>query len=275
MIIAVTSFAGAPGVTTAAAALAVHWPRPVVLIEADTSAVSSLMAGFLRANFAPGDAGVEKLAFSFSRGLIGTEDILDAEFKIAIALHDLAPIPSAPIPSIPEGHKMWVIPGFTNLAVVDGVRGLWARLPHLLGGIGQGGIDIILDLGRLHVEDPRLPLLDVADRVLVTSTASVNDLNRTYRRLELEDINQRARTLAGERYWALLVEPVAEGVPAREFSKHVLPVVATLPFDSTGAATFSHGRPDPKPHRNSYRGAIRRAVQDLQVLHDRNQRSAG
>lgn len=265
-IIALASLAGAPGVTTAATALAVHWRRPVVLIEADTSAASTMMAGFFRANLRTTEGGIEKLAYALTREALEAEDILNPELALAIAVHNLPPIPSMPIPSIPAQHQMWVVPGFVNLAVVDGVRSLWAKLPRLLAALGEGGIDVILDLGRLQIEDPRLSLLDAADKVLICASASSVDLNRAYRRLALPDLAQRVRTMAGERYWSLLSAPVATELPSSAFTEHILPVVATLPHDPEGAAVFSHGRPDSKPTRNRYRGAARRAAQDLRVM---------
>ncbi|WP_235201577.1 hypothetical protein [Microbacterium sp. CH12i] len=245
VVIALTSFAGAPGVTTAATALAVHWPRPVLLVEADTNAVSSLMTGFFRSNLRTTDGGIEKLAFAFSRDSLEAEDLLDSDYGLSIPVHDLPPIPTMPIPAIPDGHKMWVIPGFVNLGVVDGVRSLWAKLPRLLGALADGGIDVIVDLGHLDIDDDRLPLVDTADRVVVSATASMVDLNRTYRRLELSDLNDRARAPGSERYWTLLNTTVSERIPAREFSTHVLPVLATLPHDPSGAACSHTGDQTP------------------------------
>lgn len=274
-LLAVTSLAGAPGATTAATALAVHWPRPVLLLEADTAAASTLMTGFFRSNLRPTDGGIEKLAFALSRNALDAEDILDPEYALAIAVHELAPIPSMPIPTLPDGHKMWVIPGFANLGVVDGVRSLWNKLPQLLTTLSDGGIDVIVDLGHLSIDDERFPILDIADRVIITAEATMVDLNRTFRRLGLNDLNERVQGGTDERYWLVLNEAVAEGIPAKEFASHVLPVLATLPHDPSGAAVFSHGRMDSKPNRNSYRGAIRRAVQDIAALRDRTQRRVG
>ena len=280
-VLAVTSLAGAPGVTTAATALAVHWPRPVVLVEADTSAASSLMAGFFRSNLRTTSGGIEKLSFAFSRDVLEAGDILDPELRLAIAVHDLPPVPSTPIPALPAGHRMWVIPGFANLNVADGIRGLWFKLPRLFDALGEGGIDVIVDLGRFGVDDPRLPVIDTVDRVVVCASASMVDLNRCYRRLELADLTQRvgARSdknraaIAGDRFWMLLSEPAAETIPSREFAGHLLPVLATLPHDPVGAAVFSHGRPDPKPSRNTYRAGIRGAVTALTSLSRDRERS--
>lgn len=267
-----TSLAGAPGVTTAATALAVHWPRPVLLLEADTSAASTIMPGFFRANLRPSAGGIERLSFAIARNALEAEDILDPELSLSIAVHDLPPIPECPIPAIPAGHRMWVIPGFASLSMIGGVLGLWKILPNLVGALGEGGIDVIIDLGRLGFDDPRLALIDASDRVIVNAEATVTDLNRSYRRLELTDLNQRVRAGAdSERFWALLKKSSHEAFNARSFSEHVLPVLATLPNDPAGAAVFSHGRPDPKPHRNTYRAAARGVVNDLQVLAARTQ----
>jgi hypothetical protein len=81
------------------------------------------------------------------------------------------------------------------------------------------------------------------------------DLNRVYRRLELAD-----RTGTEQKYRLLLTESPAEPISVADFAHHTLPVLATVPFDPDGAATFSLGKPDPRPNRNQYRQAIRRAV---------------
>ena len=47
-IIAHFSTHGAPGVTMSTLALALQWPRPVLLVEADTASPSSILAGFMR-----------------------------------------------------------------------------------------------------------------------------------------------------------------------------------------------------------------------------------
>jgi hypothetical protein len=273
-VVALTSLAGAPGVTTTAAALAVHWPRPVLLIEADTSAVSTLRPGFFRANLPTRSGGIENLSYAMSRSMLESSDILNPSFAISIAVHELAPIAERPIPALPAGHQMWVVPGFVNHTVIDGVRSMWPRLPNLLAALSETNTDVILDLGRLSIDDPRLALLDTADQVIIAMSTSLIDLVRNHQRLEVPDLKDRARALAGERYWMLLNEAPAQQLPARDFTSLLgLPAVATLPHDPIGAAVFSHGNPDAKPNRNAYRAAIRRLAQDIQELDSRQERS--
>jgi hypothetical protein len=263
-VIAVTSFAGSPGVTTAAVAIAVNWPRPVVLLEADISGVSSVMAGFFRANLLPTVAGLDKVAVAFTRNILAWPDILDPDTRLSIAVHDLPVLSPLPIPELPAGHRLWVIPGFVHLSIIDGVRALWARLPALLRALSDNGVDVIVDLGRLHIDDVRLPILDQADTVLVCAEGTMVDLNRLYRRLELPDMSDRLEGIGrAEKFRILLRDAPAEPVRAGEFTRHLMPVLATLPFDPQGAAPFSVGKPDPRPARNKYRQAICRTVAQL------------
>lgn len=265
-VVALTSLAGAPGATTAALAFAVHWPRPVVVIEADTSAVSTMMTGFLRSNFPPRAAGIEKLAIASTRGVLHSEDLLDPERELAIPLHQL-PALELPVPAIPDSHQMWVIPGFVNLATVDGNVSMWGRLPRILRALSESGIDVIVDIGRLGHEDPRRVLLDTLDHVVVCAESTMTDLNRLYRRLEMADLTGHVTSTGGQSRWSVLLrKPVAQEIPKRDFATHVLPVLEVLPHDPDGAAVFSLGNPDLKPRRNRYRSAIRGAVAKLDQL---------
>ena len=56
-IVCLTSASGSPGVTTTAVGMAFSWPRPVLLVEADPTGGSGVLAGFLRGT-TPYDAGV-------------------------------------------------------------------------------------------------------------------------------------------------------------------------------------------------------------------------
>ena len=90
-VIALASISGSPGVSTAALALGVHWPRPVVVIEADTNAVTSAMPGFFRSNLLPELGGIEKVQLAYSRGILTPEDLLDPDRFAATAPADATP----------------------------------------------------------------------------------------------------------------------------------------------------------------------------------------
>jgi hypothetical protein len=68
-LIVLTSSRGAPGVTTIALALALLWPRPSVLLEADVSGSSSVAAGCLRGTLGP-QRGLINLAVAHRAGTL-------------------------------------------------------------------------------------------------------------------------------------------------------------------------------------------------------------
>jgi hypothetical protein len=256
---AFSTFTGTSGVTTAAFAAGVHWPRPVLVIEADISNVGSAMTGFFRSNL-NSSAGMHQVSLAQSRGVLNLEALLDPEFEISIPVHALPPIPSMPLPSLPAEHRMWVIPGYRDLRTVEGVQAVWNHLPALFPQLHDRGIDVLIDLGRLGRNDPRLPVVDAADQVVVLATTTMSDLNRLHKRFRLPDLQERIRGLGQSRYSLLLTDAPAEAVAPTEFGHAVLPVLGLLPFDPVGAAVFAHGREDPRPRHNRYRIGLRKAV---------------
>lgn len=261
-VIALTSFAGSPGVTTAALALGVHWPRPVVVVEADVATVTTSMPGFFRSNIHPSAAGgLDRIAVASSRGALTVEDLLDPERRLALPVHALPLVRENPVPALRPGHQMWVVPGFYHLGILDGVRGLWDRLPRLFRSLSEAGIDVLVDLGRFAPGDTRHAVLDGADQVLLFATATMVDLNRSVRRAQLPDLAERLDGVGrAERYRVVLTSPAAEEIPMDGFAGTVAPVLGTFPFDPQGASVFSLGRPDAKPSRNQYRNAVQIAV---------------
>lgn len=258
-VVVFTAVTGTPGVTTATIASGVHWDRPVLVVEADTSNVGSVMTGFFRGGL-DATAGMHQVSLALSRRALNAEALLDPDFGIAIPVHELPRVPQMPIPTIPAGHRMWVIPGYRDLGTLDGVRDVWDRLPHLFAALHQVGIDVLVDLGRLTRDDPRLVVLDAADQVVVLASATMTDLNRLHKRVRLPDLDTRLHGSGGDRWALLLTDPAAEPVAARDFGRSVMPVIATTRLDPAGAAVFAHGREDPKPSRNGYRADIRRTV---------------
>lgn len=258
-LVVFTSISGSPGVTTATLAAGVHWPRPVVVIEADTANVGQVMTGFFRASLdAP--AGMQHLTLAVTRNTLTVQTVLDPEGGIAIPVHLLPPSTLTPIPALPAGHRLWVIPGWRDLTTAQGLQTVWGRVAALAEQLHEHGIDTLVDLGRLSVHDPRTVLLDAADQVLMCATATLTDLNRLHKRLRLPDLAAR---LGGDRYRLLLIGAPTTPVSVADFALAVLPVASRIGFDPIGAAVFSHGNDDPRPGRNQYRRDIRRAVSDL------------
>lgn len=256
-----TSLAGSPGVTTATVAAGVHWPRPVVVVEADTANVGQVMTGFFRAAL-DATAGMHQVTLAITRGALTVQEVLDPDGGIAIPVHLLPPAPRTPIPALPVGQRMWVIPGWRDLTSLGGVQTVWGRLARLAEELDGHGIDVLIDLGRLTIDDPRQLLLDAADQVIVVATASLTDLNRLHKRLRLPDLADRTGP-AQDRYRLLLIDAPTSPVAAADFTRAALPVAAKIGFDPIGAAVFSHGNEDPRPNRNRYRADLRHAVTAL------------
>ncbi|MFT4284333.1 MAG: hypothetical protein QM598_05805 [Protaetiibacter sp.] len=261
-LIAFTSFAGSPGVSTAAIAAAVHWPRPVLFLEADTNNVGTILTGFFRSNLET-RAGMHQVSVASSRGELTLKAMLDPAFEISIPAHDLPYVPSMPIPAIPTGHKLWVIPGYRELQIIDGVKSIWAKLPGIVSPARDTGLDVILDLGRLGRDDLRFPLVDAADQVVIVASSSMSDLNRLHKRARHTDMEERLKGNGRTKFSTLLVKATAEAVAPAEFARVTVPVLSTLSFDPDGAAVFATGKEDRKPNRNLYRRDIREAVAKL------------
>ncbi|MCB0909871.1 MAG: hypothetical protein KDB63_22470, partial [Nocardioidaceae bacterium] len=62
-VVALASASGSPGVTTTSLGLALAWPRPVLLVEADPTGGSGILAGFFR-GLREYDAGLVEVALS-------------------------------------------------------------------------------------------------------------------------------------------------------------------------------------------------------------------
>ena len=145
-VIALTSARGAPGVTTTALALTAAWPRPVLLLEADVSGSSSILAGYLGGTRAH-DHGLVDLALAHRAG----------------TLFSSLQQSSVELP----GTNKWLLPGLVSPAQAANLRPVWDPLAAVLSGLEREGMDVIIDAGRLGAEHGPLPLLRQAEVMLL------------------------------------------------------------------------------------------------------------
>jgi MinD-like ATPase involved in chromosome partitioning or flagellar assembly len=155
-LIAIASDKGAPGVTTAALALAAVWPRPVLLAECDP---------------AGGD-----LVYRFPAAGGGHLDPRRGVLSLAvIARRGMAP------------HQVWehtqklhggldVLAGVTNAEQGAGLSLLWGPIGKVLASLPQA--DVIADCGRLGADGPLYDLLAEATAVVLVSKVQVADVIR-------------------------------------------------------------------------------------------------
>jgi len=238
-LIVLTSASGSPGVTTTALALALTWRRPALLVEADPTGGSAVLAGYFRGRAAPTDSLID-LAFAHRGGTL------------------VESIPSVTM-RIPESSAT-LIPGTRAHGQARSLTSLWEPLAEAFKSLDTLGQDVIVDAGRLGLDGSPEPLVYAADlALLVTRTDLV--------------------ALAGARSWAetlrggfeqqgtptsLGILTVGDGRPyrARELAKVLpVPVPASLAWDESTAAVFSHGH---DATRKLDRSALLRSVRTAQ-----------
>lgn len=247
-LIAIASAKGAPGCTTSAIALTRAWPRPALLVEADIAG-SSVLPGFYQGQH-PHDRGLRQLAIAYSHG----------EF-------DQHQLRENTLPMFEEAHDRYFLPGIPDASSAPALRDLWGPLASLLATLESGGVDVIVDLGRLvSPADPREALLTVADLVLVTTGSRLPDI---YPARAL--VNARVETAARQvTNHALLIVGAGRPYPEREIAKQIgLTCVGALAWDPVSAEVYSVGAKTTKKFDNS---SLSRTA--TTVAHETSQRIA-
>lgn len=237
-VVALTSASGSPGVSTTVLGLAMQWPRPVLLVEADPTGGSSILAGYLRGHTQPGP------------------DLVDLMLS-----------PLGPADALPQVAT--ALPGTTTISYVAGtrthiqaaaLRDHWAQLADVLANLDATGQDVIIDAGRLGLAGSPEPLLCAADLTLVVTRTHLPALMAA--RSWAETVTQPG---IGWRWPGLLL--IGEGMPytAREVSRLLgLPVVAEIEDDTDSAAVFHRGAARPRHFEaGTYARSLHAATESL------------
>lgn len=231
-VIALTSATGAPGVTTTCLALALSWPRPVLLVEADPAG-GDILAGYLRAEVRA-DRGLAYLALAARR------DELAEQFPAQLV--DLGQR-KGPVTRL-------LLPGVGDPAEAAGVAAAWPRLAEFFTRLGEGvhrpdeppreALDVIVDCGRCVAPYPPTAMLAAADAVLfvvrstLRSVSGASPVLGTLRR-------DMARAGGDPERIGLLVVEEGEYRSADLGRALGAPVVATMPWRVREAAVLSDG----------------------------------
>ena len=218
-VIALASASGSPGVTTTALGLALLWPRPVLLVEADPTGGSGLLAGYF--------GGTRE----YETGLI--ELALTAS-----SVHDGLAEVSQRI----EGTSVSFVAGTRSHTQASALRDLWQPLSEELADLKTTGQDVIVDAGRLGLVGTPEPLLTNADLTLLVTRTTLPALSAVRSWADsiqrgTFDWQQSGVVIIGEK------RPYTGGEVSGVLG---LPVVASLPDDSAAAAVFSRGAQHPK-----------------------------
>ncbi len=223
-VIVLTSASGSPGVTTSAVGLALSWPRPVVLLEADPTGGSAVLAGYLRGQVPPTSSLIDLALADRSGGLA-----------------EALPRVTVPI----EGTPVSLVPGTRAHGQARSLEALWEPLAVALRSLERTGQDVIVDAGRLGLTGAPDKLLYAADLCLLTTRSDLVALSGA--RSWAETLRGGFEKVGGLTSLGLLM--VGEGAPyrAREVQKVLeLPVTAALAWDPPTAEVFAKGAKAPK-----------------------------
>ncbi len=236
MLTVVTSGKAAPGVTTSTWALAMTWPRPVLVADCDP---------------AGGDMAPGLLAgrVSTAHGLLSWS----TSARRGIPAMTAATMFAQHVVELPERRETWFMPGFTNATQgFSFTEDIWERLALALerswASIGR---DTVVDAGRLVGERGNWPVLQAADHVLLAVRPSVRSVHAahdatTKLRYELGDLAKVSALVVGSGPYS-----AAEVAASLQVS-----LGATLPEDRTVAAMLSDGAS----------GSVARAMQRSALL---------
>ncbi len=237
-LIALTSAQGSPGVSTTALGLAISWPRPVVLLDADPTGASALWAGYFRGAHITNPATVLDLALAARDG------------QLAQALeHATFPIPDTDVA---------YLPGVRSHTQAPGLAPLWAPLARCLKALEASGRDAIIDIGRLGLLGSPSELLAAADLTMVLTRTTLPAVVGA--RSWVGALNQQASATGTRPPQLVLVGP-GQPYGAREITDALgAPVLATLAWDPASAETFSLGA---APARRIHSAALIKSLRAL------------
>ena len=155
-LITIAADKGAPGVTTAALALASVWPNAVLLAECDPA------GGDLMFRFPTPEAQqLDPRRGLLSLAVAGRRDYQQQQiWQHAQKIHG----------------GLDVLVGVTNAEQGAGLSGLWRPLGTMLAALPQA--DVIADCGRIGADGPAYDLLAEADTVLLVTRPDLGDVIR-------------------------------------------------------------------------------------------------
>jgi hypothetical protein len=202
---------GAPGVTTAALALALAWPRPVVLAECDPAG-GSVLPGLFAADVAP------------SPGLLSLAgEVMPSPDSITAAL-------PGHLRQLDESGKRVLLAGLADPRHAASLVSLW---PPLAAALASWPADVLADCGRI---DERGPMLSAADRILLVCRPTLRQVAAARPRLAM------IASLPGPARRCDLMLTGAGGYTGRQVAAALgVPIAATLPADPKTAAYLSDG----------------------------------
>ena len=212
-VFAMLSAGGAPGVTTAALALTLSWPGPVLIAECDPSG-GDILAGLLSGHL-PATAGLLALTLEACAGAEVPADILRRQLI-----------------GLDEEHNRLLLAGISDPRQSAALQ---SALPWIAEAWPGLRADVLADCGRLDALAAVRPVLSVASLAVLVLQPTLRQASRAVPRVEM------LTSLMGPGRVVLLT--VGDGAASsRELAKTLgVPVAGHLPADPKTAAVLSDG----------------------------------
>lgn len=241
-VVCLASASGSPGVTTTAVGLASVWPRPVVLVEADPTGSTGVLAGFFGGLTVP-QGGLLDLAMAHR------------QHRLAEAIPPL-------LVDLP-GTRAKLLSGTRSHAQAGSLPPLWEPLLECLRDLERAGTDVLIDAGKLGMEGWPAPLVLGADVTALVVGSRLPDLTgaRSWAGYLADELDGGPTRLG-----VLLIgpgRPYSAGEVARTLALNVLEAVV---WDPAGAAVFSVGEGQPRRfERSGYLHSLRLVGEQLRA----------
>lgn len=240
MITTLTSISASPGVSTTAVAWAHRNDKPTLILEADTTGGSPILAGLWRGAH-PHNASVLSLAAE------EPEDYAQALLRLSLPL--------------PETEQRWLLPAIASPQQATSSAALWSDIADAATEISDAGIDVVVDFGRYGRPHQPTQLLEAADTVLVLTDTTLPAVSTLRQHLPVI----RERLLAVGRQDRLAVVPVLgddeKAVALRPFSRGEMSrslsqltetsVFSGIPRSVRHAAVYHYSASPPRGHVHS------------------------
>lgn len=213
-VCALLSAGGSPGVTTAALALALTWPSPVLVAETDPSG-GDVLAGFF-AGHVPGSCSLLNVAYE------------------ATTVESAAAAVAGQLVALDTAGTRRVLPGLADPRHAATLNMTW---PLLAGALAAQPVDVLADCGRLDGGPGQEHILRVAGQIVLVLRPTLRQAAAARPRVEM--LTQLKGSLAGQA--SLLVTGPGPLAPKELAHALGLPVLGTLPDDRKAAHVLSDG----------------------------------
>lgn len=234
-VITLFSASGSPGATVTSLGLALAWQRHVMLVDADASGSSSVLAGYLQGQTAH-DRGLLDLAVANRVGNLGS----------AIATVSM---------TLP-GSSVEFVPGIRSFQQAASVAPLWEPLSGVLRGMEQRGVDVVVDAGRLGLEHSPLPVVRASDLALLVVRSDLPAVAGA--RAWAHHLREQLAAVGTAHQLGILLVGPGRPYSSREIRSVLgLPVVAEIPWDPESAHVYHSGA---TPRKSFASGPLNRGL---------------